>query len=247
MGVLLVVAAASAQHPEVKIINADFNDPALNNGSRTKDYTFNQRLQLSLQPSFRMPRVYHARVFRESVEELLKSARLRMNKERCVWFDSKVIRAQGTSVITFLEPISESWLRPNGVTLAAQIYTIVFEAGDQPLTEFIWLKYDDLEKLYFHNAIQIRLNPGSREHVSQQVVDDVNKAVEGRKRMSEEAHQDSLKKIDKDPCWNARALKAQAVEKKSQVVFAAVFQVSGGRCSPPVAETQVPVTAEGVE
>ena len=163
---LTVVSGLAQRVPVTGVYYVPLNEPDL------IDYTVGDRsFVLSLQQAARVPASFHARFIWGDKNHILSNAKTRLDGDKCVTFNAPVLRVRAGAAIVFVNRPNASWLGPFS---QPQIYTVVFEAGDDT-SEWIRLPFDDLDKYYLRNAKQIRINPSSIAALNNPPVGDVGR------------------------------------------------------------------------
>lgn len=146
---LIALSSFAQRSPVTGIYNVPLNEPDV------IDYTIGDRqLILSLQQAARVPASFHARFLWGDKEFIRRSAKERRDGDNCVTFNARVLKVRAAAAIRFVDLPNVWWI---GSQSESQIYTVVFEAGDDA-SEWIRLPFDDLDKYYLRNAKQMRIN-----------------------------------------------------------------------------------------
>jgi hypothetical protein len=166
-----LVPCSFGQTPTIGIFKVAFDEPA---GPKEQEYA--RPIVLKLRHPVRVPEEFHARLFRGSVESLKKQ---RPDSHGCVYFSTAVFRVTVTGTIQIRPLEGAAWLRPAGDGFEPQDYAIVFESGEKPSSQKIFIHQKELDN-YFQYAFSIRLLPP--ENLKKKVLETVNEAEEFLRR-----------------------------------------------------------------
>jgi hypothetical protein len=196
----LCATLSSGQQASVGVFPISLNEAS------PKEHVVGSELSLALKRS-NLPATFHARFFIGLKSEIIADARARRDEARrrgerddCVGFTSAVLTAtaRGNTVRFYSSP-DEGWLTTAG---EARVYTVVFEAGDEPADSYVRLHFDELEKTYFADAIQVIVKPGDRAP-NPSVIKVIQ---ENARQRAEQQQQQAVQRPTLSRCWFARSV-----------------------------------------